>query len=391
MVQDAGGIVVVGGGMVGAAAAAGLAQAGLRVTVLENSPPPPFVADSDPDLRISAISMASVRLLEQLGVWSAVCAMRAVPYRGLETWEWASSTVSFRAETLGLPCLGFMLENRVLQRALWQALEACEGVTLYTGAALQQLQRDGQGWRLALDNGERLYAGLVIAADGAESRVRSQAGIGVHGWQYRHDCMLISVKTSPVPQDVTWQQFTPDGPRAFLPLWPGWGSLVWYDSPARIRQLLAMPLAQLNEAILRTFPARLGPVQAVAAAAFPLIRRHALRYVDQGLLLLGDAAHTINPLAGQGVNLGYRDVSALLEVVPAAAARGEAWQTQAVLQRYQRRRLGDNLLMQSGMDLFYGAFSNRLPPLTLLRNLGLMAAERAGGLKARALRYAIGL
>lgn len=152
-----------------------------------------------------------------------------------------------------------------------------------------------------------------------------------------------------------------------------------------------MSLAQLNEAILRTFPARLGPVQAVAAAAFPLIRRHAQRYVDEGLLLLGDAAHTINPLAGQGVNLGYRDVSALLEVVPAAAACGEAWQTQAVLQRYQRRRLGDNLLMQSGMDLLYGAFSNRLPPLMLLRNLGLMAAERAGGLKARALRYAIGL
>ncbi|WP_370558018.1 3-demethoxyubiquinol 3-hydroxylase [Edwardsiella tarda] len=391
MAERADNIVVVGAGMVGAAAALGLAQAGLAVTVLEPQPPASFIPGSDPDLRISAISMASVRLLERLGVWASVCAMRAVPYRGLETWEWQDARVAFRAESLGLPCLGYMLENRVLQWALWQALAADERVTLRTGTALRQLRREGEGWQLQLADGSTLRAGLVIAADGAESRVRSQAGIGIQGWQYRQDCMLISVKTPATPQDVTWQQFTPAGPRAFLPLWPGWASLVWYDSPARIRQVLAMPLPQLTEAIQATFPTRLGPVQAVAAAAFPLTRRHAQHYVQVGLALLGDAAHTINPLAGQGVNLGYRDVEALLAELLTARARGEDWQSLAVLQRYQRRRRPDNLLMQSGMDLFYGVFSNRLPPLVLLRNLGLMAAERAGGLKTRALRYAIGL
>ncbi|AOV96221.1 2-octaprenyl-3-methyl-6-methoxy-1,4-benzoquinol hydroxylase [Edwardsiella hoshinae] len=391
MGEQADNIVVVGAGMVGAAAALGLAQAGLAVTVVEPQPPAPFIPASAPDLRISAISMASVRLLARLGVWEAVCALRAVPYRGLETWEWQDARVAFRAESLGLPYLGYMLENRVLQWALWQALAADERVTLRTGAGLRQLRRDGAGWQLQLDDGARLHAGLVIAADGAESRVRSQAGIGIQGWQYRQDCMLISVKTPPTPQDVTWQQFTPEGPRAFLPLWPGWASLVWYDSPARIRQLLALPLPQLDAAIRATFPSRLGSVQAVAAGAFPLIRRHARHYVLPGLALLGDAAHTINPLAGQGVNLGYRDVEALLATLLTARARGEAWQSLAVLQRYQRRRRPDNLLMQSGMDLFYAAFSNRLPPLVLLRNLGLMAAEHAGELKTRALRYAIGL
>jgi 2-octaprenyl-3-methyl-6-methoxy-1,4-benzoquinol hydroxylase len=383
--------VVVGGGMVGAAAALGLAQAGWSVALLEHQAPQAFEAQSPPDLRISAIGCTSVGLLKQLGAWQAVLAMRCAPYRRLETWEWESSRVAFDAASLGLPELGFMVENRILQLALWQRLEQCPNLALCCPARLQSLQRVGEHWQLTLDGAETLEARLVVGADGAQSQVRNLAGIGTNGWQYRQSCMLITVETGEPQQDVTWQRFFPSGPRAFLPLYDRWASLVWYDSPQRIRQLQAMPPAQLEREIAAAFPARLGRVKVHAAGSFPLARRHAQRYVLPGLALVGDAAHTINPLAGQGVNLGYRDVDALLNLLSEAREQGEDWSSEAVLMRYQRRRRTDNLLMQSGMDLFYTAFSNNLAPLSVARNLALMAAQRAGKLKEHALKYALGL
>lgn len=383
--------VVVGGGMVGAAAALGLAQAGLSVALLEHEAPEAFDAQSPPDLRISAIGCRSVDLLKQLNVWGAVQQMRLAPYRRLETWEWESSRVAFDAASLGLPELGFMVENRILQLALWQQLEQCENLTLYCPARLQSMHRADGHWQVALSSSETLQARLVVGADGANSQVRKMAGIGTSGWQYRQACMLITVETDQPQQDVTWQQFLPSGPRAFLPLYDRWATLVWYDSPQRIRQLQALPLAQLEQEIAAAFPSRLGAVKAHAAGSFPLVRRHAQRYVQPGLALLGDAAHTINPLAGQGVNLGYRDVEALLAVVAEARELAEDWAGEQVLLRYQRRRRTDNLLMQSGMDLFYTAFSNNLAPLGVARNLALMVAQRAGKLKEHALKYALGL
>lgn len=384
-------VVVIGGGMVGAAAALGLAQAGFTVTVVENRKPRPFDASQPPDLRISAISASSVALLESIGVWKTLRHMRSAAYRGLETWEWEASRVSFSAQELGIPELGYMLENEVLQLALWQHLEQMPNISLMVPAELKTIAQSQDVWNVELSDGREIETKLVLGADGANSLVRAQAGIGVRGWQYRQSCMLITVQTQEDPLDVTWQQFTPQGPRAFLPLWDNWASLVWYDSPARIRQLMALPMSQLTQEITQTFPARLGDVTAVAAGSFPLVRRHANRYVQSGLALLGDAAHTINPLAGQGVNLGYRDVDALLDVVINARQQGEIWYSEEILKRYQHRRRPDNLLMQAGMDLFYSAFSNELKPLQLVRNLGLMAAERSGELKKRALKYALGL
>jgi 2-octaprenyl-3-methyl-6-methoxy-1,4-benzoquinol hydroxylase len=203
--------------------------------------------------------------------------------------------------------------------------------------------------------------------------------------------MLITVQCEHEPGDSTWQHFTPKGPHAFLPLFDNWASLVWYDTPVRIRQLQGLNMEQLGREIARHFPERLGKVVPVAAGAFPLTRRHALHYAREGLALVGDAAHTIHPLAGQGVNLGYRDVDALLEVLVSARNQGEAWASHDVLKRYQTRRMADNFIMQSGMDLFYAGFSNDLGPVRILRNIGLMAAERAGGLKRQALKYALGL
>ncbi|ASG64599.1 2-octaprenyl-3-methyl-6-methoxy-1,4-benzoquinol hydroxylase [Kluyvera genomosp. 3] len=380
-------VAVIGGGMVGGALALGLAQNGFSVVVLDKAPPPAFDPTAQPDVRISAISAASVQLLRSLGVWDAVLAMRAHPWRRLETWEWQTAHVVFDAAELKLPNLGYMVENNVLQLALWQALEAHPQVTLLHGSALNEIH----GQHLYLADDTEIVARLVVGADGAQSQVRQLAGIGVHGWQYPQSCMLITVKSENEPGDSTWQQFTPTGPRAFLPLYDNWASLVWYDTPARIRQLQSLSMTQLQREISAHFPERLGNVTPVAAGAFPLTRRHAQHYVQAGLALVGDAAHTIHPLAGQGVNLGYRDVDALLDVLANARSVGEDWASLPVLERYQSRRRVDNLLMQSGMDLFYAGFSNDLGPLRILRNVGLMAAQRAGVLKRQALKYALGL
>ncbi len=391
MKNQAGEVAVIGGGMVGGALALGLAQHGFNVTVIERAAPPAFDAGAKPDIRISAVSAASVSLLRSLNVWDAVENMRAHPYRRLETWEWESAHVTFDAAGLKLPQLGYMVENNVLQRALWQALEAHPQITLRVPASITSLRRDGDEQRLTLDNGETLSVKLVVGADGANSQVRQMAGIGIHAWDYRQACMLISVQCENAPGDSTWQQFTAAGPRAFLPLFDRWASLVWYDSPARIRQLQTLNMPQLGREIAQHFPQRLGNVTPVAAGAFPLTRRHALKYAQPGLALVGDAAHTIHPLAGQGVNLGYRDVDALLDVLANARGYGETWWSHQVLKRYQLRRMADNAIMQSGMDLFYAGFSNDLAPLRILRNVGLMAAQRAGVLKQQALKYALGL
>lgn len=384
-------VTVVGGGMIGAACALGLAEAGFHVTVAELQAPAPFDAQAQPDVRISAVSRASVELLAALGVWDAVRAMRCVPYRALETYEAPGSEVTFTAESLGLPELGYMVENRILQLALWEKVTAHERITCLCPAQLQTMTKQDREWLLTFDSGEQIRSRLVIGADGARSQVRTLTGIGSRGWQYRQFCMLISVDTHAAQQDLTWQQFFPSGPRAFLPLFDSYASLVWYDSPARIRQLSKLPMAQLQDEIRTAFPARLGEVTPLAAGSFPLVRHHAAHYVQDGIALIGDAAHTINPLAGQGVNLGYRDVDALLDVLINARACCEDWNSTEVLKRYERRRRPDNLLMQAGMDAFYLAFSNTLPGLQPLRNLALTVAQRATPLKKLALKYALGI
>lgn len=384
-------IAVVGGGMVGAAAACRLAQSGLRVCVVEAQAPQPFAADQPLDRRVSAISPASIALLQDCGAWESVLSMRACPYRRLETWELDGLATRFAAEQLGVSELGYIVENRLIQLALWQQLQALDTVTLQVGVTLSALEQQADAVLLRLSDGRVIRSRLVLGADGAVSQTRELAQIGSSRWDYRQACLLINVDIEGGQQDITWQQFTPAGPRAFLPLAGSHGSLVWYDAPERIRELQALSPSQLAEQIRAHFPSRLLAFRVTGCDSFPLIRRHAQRYVSGRVVLLGDAAHTIHPLAGQGVNLGFGDVSDLCQRMTAAIAEKQPWDAPSLLGAYEKRRRRENQLMQSAMDLFYLSFSNDLPPLRLIRNLGLMAAEHAGVLKRRALRYALGL
>ncbi|MGL4472272.1 MAG: FAD-dependent oxidoreductase [Aeromonas hydrophila] len=381
-------IAIVGAGMVGAATACLLAAQGLSVRVIETRLPEQYAPEQPLDLRVSAISQASVALLEQAGAWPHLQQMRLCPYRRLETWELDGFATRFNAVDLGLPQLGYIIENRLVQLALLRRMEDFPNIQTHTPAAVKSLRQSADEAVLTLDDGSELAARWVLACDGAESHTRKLAGIGVSRFEYRQHCMLINIDTDFEQEDITWQQFTPNGPRAFLPLPGQHGSLVWYDSPARIRALAAMSNEGLAAEVRRHFPSRLGGFAVTAKGSFPLVRRHANDYHAGRVVLLGDAAHTINPLAGQGVNLGFKDVACWRDLLQGA---GADWHQLALAGRYERCRRPDNLLMQSGMDLFYGVFSNEIGPLKLARNLALNLADKAGPLKEMALRYALGL
>lgn len=383
-------IVVVGGGMVGAAAACLLAQQGWQIAVVEQAEPERYAPAQAMDLRVSAISPASVRLLQQAGVWDAIRMMRVRAYNELATWEVPGLETHFRAEEAGVPELGFIVENRLIQLALWQKLQSLPNVQLFCPVQVTALSQDETAVSLTLNDDQVVKASWLLAADGANSKIRSFVKIGINRWDYRQDCLLINVDLEEDAPAITWQQFYPDGPRAFLPLAGKKGSLVWYDKPARIARLAAMPPALLDKEVKRHFPEQLPACTVTHSGNFPLTRRHAQHYYQGKVILLGDAAHTIHPLAGQGVNLGFKDVSCLVNLWQTAQQKQQSFSVEH-LKQYERERLCDNTLMQSAMDLFYAGFSLQHAPVKILRNLALLAAENAGWLKQKALRYALGL
>ena len=383
-------IAVVGGGMVGAAAACLLAQQGWQIAVIEQTEPDAYSPEQAMDLRVSAISPASVRLLQQAGVWDALLAMRIRAYTELATWEVPGLETHFHAQEAGVPELGFIVENRLIQLALWQRLQTLPNVTLLCPAQVSALVQQSKNATVTLNNGQTITAAWLLAADGANSRLRSMAGIGINRWDYRQDCMLINVDLEDDAPPITWQQFYPNGPRAFLPLAGHKASLVWYDTPEKIAQLVALSPTQLEREVKRHFPEQLPACTVTQSGAFPLIRRHAQHYYQGRVILLGDAAHTIHPLAGQGVNLGFKDVACLVDLWQNARQKQLPFGTEQ-LKQYERRRLCDNSMMQSAMDLFYAGFSAPHAPLKILRNVALLVADNAGLVKRKALRYALGL
>ncbi|WGW01111.1 2-octaprenyl-3-methyl-6-methoxy-1,4-benzoquinol hydroxylase [Vibrio sp. YMD68] len=377
-------IAVVGGGMVGAAVAIGFAKQGRNVVVIENRQPESYSVAQTHDIRVSAISHASVSLLERLGGWKHTSAMRVCPYKRLETWEHPECRTRFHSDSLDLPELGYIVENRLIQLGLWQEFSHYPNLEIRCPEQLKSIEFANSN-QLTLESGEVIEAEWVVGADGANSQVRQLSGIGVTAWDYRQHCMLINVETALAQQDITWQQFMSSGPRSFLPLSGQHGSLVWYDAPKRIRQLSAMDNETLRTEILSHFPKELGDIKVLESGSFPLTRRHAQQYVKNRCVLVGDAAHTINPLAGQGVNLGFKDVVSLLDETEGGELKLDD------LSRYESKRRRDNLLMQTGMDLFYKGFKSTNPLTKFVRNGVLKIAENSGALKNEVLKYAVGL
>jgi len=391
--------VVIGGGMVGAASALTLAQLGLKVALVEKFTPQDFSAEQPLDLRVSAISLASQNLLIQVGAWQQIKQWRCCPYKRLGVWEYESAYTEFDADNIEQSHLGHIVENRLIQLALWQNITAMSNIQTFCPESLLSLKQDDNKATLTLTNSV-VTAKLVIGADGAQSKVRQMSAIGMTGWDYQQSAMLINVETSMCQQDITWQKFSPTGPVAFLPLpgkspLGGYASLVWYHQRDEITRLASLSNSQLQQEILKCFPAQLGDIKVLAKGDFKLTRRHANTYQHKRVLLLGDAAHTINPMAGQGVNLGFKDVLAMQHVIAEAIGNGDVWHDEAVLARYEKMRRKDNLLMMSTMDALYASFSHPSPLIKAARNLALLAVNKVpvlnSTIKNKALAYACGL
>jgi len=381
-------ILVVGGGMIGSAVALGLSRQGWQVGLVETGTREQLVQDLAPatdvngfEPRVSAISLASQQLLESLGAWPDIAATRHCGYRNMTVWDGeGTGRIHFDAAELQVNTLGTIIENRSITRALFRALETSDA-HLFDGVKVTGLQQDKGCGRVQLDDGRTLEAALVVAADGAQSRLRQWAGLPTREWDYDQQAIVCTVRTAHSHGYTAWQSFSQTGPLAFLPLLTETGdehfcSVVWSQDTTEARAIEQV----------------LGPVQAVSPRyAFPLRQRHAKTYTAAGLVLVGDAAHTIHPLAGQGANLGYGDVRVLLDELARARRCGLSPADELVLARYQRRRKGENLTMMAAMESFKQLFARDELPLRWLRNTGMRLLDGLGPVKNRIAAEAMGL
>lgn len=392
-------VVIGGGGMVGAALAALLGEAGITVTVLDARPGPlasDAVGRGQPAPRVSAITPVSQRLLEHLAAWPAMVSRRVTPYTGMQVWDAeGSGAIIFDADQAGAPVLGHIVENAVVLAALEARLEELPSVTQVFDARITALQTTAIGRRVVLADGRRYLAPLMVAADGARSQLRELAGIAVRTRDTGQSAVVTTVRTEREHGGVARQVFLPTGPLAFLPLTVagdgGYCSIVWSTTPAEAERLCGLSRAALGEALALAFERRLGAVEVIdEAICMPLTQRHAEHYVEAGLALVGDAAHSIHPLAGQGVNLGFMDAAVLAEELSEARRRGAELGDVRILSRYARRRRGDNAAMLALMDGFRLLFGAGHPALRLARNAGLSGVDRLTPLKRLLMRQAIG-
>ncbi|EOI1352695.1 FAD-dependent 2-octaprenylphenol hydroxylase [Citrobacter amalonaticus] len=387
-------VAIVGGGMVGLAVACGLQGSGLRVAVLEQREPQPLAADAAPALRVSAINAASEKLLTRLGVWSDIVARRASCYHGMEVWDKDSfGRIEFDDQSMGYSHLGHIVENAVIHYALWQKAQQSSDITLMAPAELQQVAWGENEAFLTLKDGAMLTARLVIGADGANSWLRNKADIPLTFWDYRHHALVATIRTEDAHGAVARQAFHGEGILAFLPLSdPHLCSIVWSLAPQEAERMQQASDEQFNQALNIAFDNRLGLCRVESERqVFPLTGRYARQFAAHRLALVGDAAHTIHPLAGQGVNLGFMDAAELVDELKRLHRQGKDIGQYLYLRRYERSRKHSAALMLAGMQGFRELFAGTHPVKKLLRDMGLKLADTLPGVKPQLLRQAMGL
>lgn len=395
-------VIVIGGGMVGQAIALGLAQTDsskpMRIALLDPAPlaePKRGHTVADYDIRVSALTAQSQQLLQRLGAWSRIPAERLSPYRHMTVWD-AEGTgrVQFDAADLHVSELGHIVENRETVWALQQALQETSVECLSQRMRYVDHPNVDGLTPVVLDDDRVLLTQLVVACDGAQSQVRQCAGFRTREWDYQHHAIVATVRCEHPLQATAWQRFRPQGPLAFLPLANDeyLASIVWSTSPEEATALMALSDDEFNVALADAFEQQLGRIEACSTRfVVPLRQRHATTYVMPGIALAGDAAHTIHPLAGQGVNLGFKDAAALIDEVQRAWHKQLPLGDMLTLGRYDRRRQADNLTTMAAMEGFKRLFATEQPWLRLLRNEGMRWFDRALPIKQHVMMKAMGL
>mgnify|MGYP005841648237 CR=1 FL=1 len=386
-------VVIVGGGMVGSLLACALGNGPFKVCVIDQSAAPAPPAEGY-DLRVSAVSLASQTMFAAVGAWDGMRRRRVAPVERMHVWDGSGNgVIDFDAADMGEACLAYIIENSVIQAALIERLHQFTNVHHLTPVTIAEIGLGEGHAQVQLRDGRVLNARLLVGADGAHSQVRRAAHIEASVVNLQQTSIVATVRTEMPHRAVAQQKFLATGPLAFLPLDdPHACSIVWSADTVRAGELMRMDEAGFGAELQQAFGDTLGGVQlASARAAFALALSNARRYCAAYVALIGDAAHTVHPLAGQGVNLGFLDAAALAEVLIAAQTKHQDIGSHAVLRRYERWRKGENLAMVSVTGAFRYVFSNRLPGLTALRNLGLSLANAAGPFKNLIMRRASGL
>ncbi len=393
-------VVVVGGGIAGLMCAAllgrGTASDSLDITLLDAAARPSFDPDGDVGLRVSAISTGSAGLFASVGAWEQVVAARASAYDSMRVWDEddtsdSAAALRFDAAEFGVPHLGFIVENVLLQEALLQQIDGL-AVEQRFATPLRSLRRVGRCFGLELDTGETLQADLVIAADGARSLVRAAVGIEAREWPYQQTAVVTHVRPSLPHRNTAWQRFLRDGPIGLLPLQDGRVSVVWTTTPEQANVALGASEEETGRMLSEVSDYALGELTiAGPRGGFPLCAQHARQYVMPNLALIGDAAHAIHPLAGQGANLGLQDAAELARQVAEALVAGRHPGDRPVLRRYERARKGANATMLHFMTGLNRLFATDSALIGGMRSAGLRAFNRSGPLRERAVRVALGV
>lgn len=393
-------VIVVGGGMVGAAVALALkTQCQLRVALLEQNPSSqdwPTIDLATHPTRVSAISRASENLLRNLGVWSWLEQQQQLfPFVGMQVCDAEQAgEVHFDAADIGEANLGHLVANQAIQMALWYGLRQ-QNINILSGQSLVALNVDTELAYLDFADGTELTAKLVVGADGAMSKVRQLAGIGIDQHDYAQVAVVGCVQTSADHQQVCWQRYTPTGPFAFLPMGPKVSSIAWYMPADQQAWAMSLSKEDYHQALYQASAGQLGAiVDSWDRSAFTLTRRHAQTYVKPRIALVGDAAHTINPQAGQGVNLGFLDAASLIDVL--AVAKNEPDDLElfdpgqfTLLRQYERWRRGDNALMQRAMEIFGWGLGQQAVGLNPVRSELMKLANLAKPVKNTLMKEAL--
>ena len=393
-------IVVVGGGVTGLLAAALLARSEygdrLDITLVDAAARPRFNAGDDVDLRVSAIANGTAGLLDCVGAWEFVAATRASVYEHMRVWDEdeapdGPATLRFDADEFAVPQLGFIVENLLLQESLLRQLDD-SAVELRFDSPLQALRRVDDQYKIDLRTNETLTADLLVAADGARSFVRSAVGIEAREWPYEQTAFVTHLQPEKPHGATARQRFLRDGPLGILPLADGRVSVVWSTTPAQASAALEADDEATGRLLSEASDYVLGEL-AVAGpqGAFPLCARHAMNYVLPNLALIGDAAHAIHPLAGQGANLGLQDAAELARQVCDALAAGLHPGDRPVLRRYERARKGENATMLHFMTGLNRLFATDSRIIAGIRTAGMRMFNRSGPIRERAVRVALGV
>ncbi|WP_281213277.1 FAD-dependent oxidoreductase [Shewanella insulae] len=384
-------VAIIGGGMVGLATAIGLGQEGLRVVVIDAGETQ--AVSGEARLRVSAINKASQRLLTHLGAWAYIDESRVGPYQKMAVWDKDSlGKIGFDAHSISEQTLGSIIENDNISHALATRAGELSEITHLENHRLQKIAfGEREAW-LTLDNGDNLSAALVIGADGANSWVREQCKIPMTFWDYGHHAIVASIRTE-LPHNATARQvFLSEGPLAFLPLFePNLCSIVWSVPPAKAQALLEGDKVQFERSLTAAFDGKLGMCMLESEPqAFPLRMRYARHFARHRLVLAGDAAHTIHPLAGQGVNLGFLDAAAIIETLSELKAKGKDIGDYANLRPLERWRKADALEMIAAMEGFKRLFEGGNPVKKALRDLGLNLVDNLSPVKTLFMQQAMG-